>query len=125
MSIKQIANKFLNTVIDIERRAITRDSIGDFTESWSVIETDIKALIRPIKVDEKNGLPQGKEYTATHKVFFNVEGITNYPVNGDRVKDKNSNIYYDVVSVEKFEHPRINSSHHYELKLLIDRDIKS
>lgn len=133
MGLTGIKSYLFNTKIDILRRTRTQDSIGDFTEVWNAVNSNVPASIQPVKVVEYRGAgtlietPQGKEYVADNKAYIPLSGLVTPPLNGDRVLDKETNLVYDIVGVEAYRASRVDVAigHHYKLFLQIPKTIKS
>lgn len=129
MSLTQISSHLLTNTINIQERTNTRDSVGDYSEVWNDIASGVKAAIMPVtrKEIEHRELSQGREFTATHKCFFNVNDISATIKDGQRIYNTENGKYYDVVTVQKWEvyNTNITSGHHYKLYLEITRDTKS
>jgi head-tail adaptor len=126
MSTTKIPDRLFNTVVRLERRTTTLDSIGDFTEVWTSIVDNIKASIQPTSATESkvySAEEQGREYTASFKIYFNRD-LPQAPLFGDRVVEIATGKMYPIIGVNLFRTPTAGS-HHYKLYLEIPRETKS
>ena len=119
MSIIAIPSQFFDTLLDISRRHIVNDSIGDPSETWNVINANTPASVQNVKVTETRVFWQGKEYYVDRKAYI-PSTIPKKPRNGDRVLDKETGRIYDVIGVEKYQASRkdITKGHHIKLYLM-------
>lgn len=119
MSLTAIQSNLFDTTVDLQRRHITPDAVGDFTETWNTIVTASPASIQNVRIEESRRYVQGKEYLSDKKAYV-PSSISMKPRNGDRLLDKETNILYDIVGVEKYQASRkdIAIGHHYKLYLM-------
>lgn len=123
MSIRKIPSQFYNRTVTIQRRSLATDSIGDVSETWSDLATDVPATIQPIRVTELSVLQQGKQFRGDYRMFMptNIVEIKN----NDKIVDDTTE--YLVVGVERHQAARKNITvgHHYTIYLEIPNSPKT
>jgi len=120
MSLDSIPTNLLVNTISIITFALTKDSIGEFSEAESSLYTNVPAYIEPVTSDLEYNI-QGKMHKQTHACYLNKKsGSSTLTFNvGDIVKDED-NVKYLVIGRELFRPANDNfssSSHHIELIL--------
>ena len=128
-NIGQISSHLLNRTINIQQRTTVTDETGDFTETWVNVVTGIKASILPYyyrKDTEYRKFEQGREFKTTHRGYINVTDVAEI-INGQRIYDTVSGIYYDITSANKWGCVRTDNTDYayHELFLEIVRDNKT
>lgn len=119
-----------HTTATVERRAVTLDSVGDPSESWSTILDSVDAAVRNVSADsskqENRTIIQGKEYTYHAKGYLKGD-ISDVPVAGDRFTDENTGVVYSVLAVyaQTAASTAATGVHHYKLLLEIVNADKS
>lgn len=121
MSLTAIEQNLFNTQIALMRRAETVNDIGDFTESFSVIASGIRASVQPANANDIKEYPvdQGAEYLGLYKIYSNVSAYPSgvQPQNHDQIVDLGDNKVYTVKDIQKQKTPFGN--HHYKLMTTI------
>jgi len=120
MSIHQIPEKYLNTMIHIFRASTVMDSVGDLSESLSLAYTSLKANIQPNN-DNIEFQIQGQVHIQDHVAYINrvEDDIIRDIHNGDIAYDEETTIRYIVLGVEVWQAAdnKLSDTHHIKLRL--------
>jgi hypothetical protein len=98
--------RLLNTKIDIKRKTITKDAIGDSTEVFNIIQADVPGTIQTLTGQEIASL-QGEVYNYTHRGFLPkivIRAGTHEEVSireGDFLLDKETLVSYRIKNIEE------------------------
>jgi hypothetical protein len=101
-----IPMRLLNTKVDIKRKTITKDDVGDSTEVFNIIQSDVPATIQPLTGQEIASL-QGEVYNYTHKGFLPkivIRAGTHEDISireGDFLLDKETLMSYRIKNIEE------------------------
>lgn len=115
-----LPSKILNEVVSHSRRTNTVNSVGDFTESWSVLQANIPCSFQPIvnfSGSKEIKDSQGASYSADYVLYTNISIFQNIPKEFDRITTSDSEVY-DIVKIEKNLLPGTGKkNHHYKILL--------
>lgn len=118
--------RFLNTKINIKRKTTTKDSVGDLTEVFAVIQYNIPANIQPFS-GEDSSQEQGRLLNYTHTGFLPKEIARSGRKEtidireDDNIYDQETNVTYRLRRIDDMIPARKSKSDskysHYEIAL--------
>lgn len=123
MSIHNIPDRYLNTIINIFRNSEVVNDIGDIITTKAVAYASIKANVQVGLRDtvEVKYEIQGRTYTQDHVAYLNrVDGgILRQILPGDIAVDTETRTQYMILAIQEWQsaNPNITDSHHIKLML--------
>lgn len=117
MSYKEIEKSFLSRKSRIRRKAVSKDSVGCLTESWTTVYNNIDCNIQEISSNETVQL-NGREAKKTHIAYFASKFNSRQLIvqEEDELYDYSTNTKYTIIGVNRI----FNGSgavHHHRLYL--------
>lgn len=125
MSLTGIPSRYFYTTATVQRRTNTINDVGDFTEAWNNIASNVPITIQPVSQKDLQDLQQGKEFETTHKAYIPLNIVTVRP--NDRLISAKDGKTYIITGVQEHRAARedVGIGHHYKLLLAIYRVDKS
>lgn len=118
MSLYGIPDNYFDRTVNVERRTVTLNDIGDPEEAWGVIFSGVQATLQNLNFKEYKELNQGAEWEIENKAYLKWSDNLEIERN-DRIVDSLENKTLYVVGVERYKASRVDvtTGHHVKLYL--------